>query len=137
MKELVELAIIKAFNENAASLVRDEVDPGKFMVDALVRLKGTLQVGEDHTATLPQKLCPWTLLQIALSKMNDATADTVIDEGIIAVREGRKVETEGIKAKIGRKAAAALEETRSIRKGQVKFLGDVKILEQDVQTVPA
>lgn len=61
---------------------RDEVEPGEYEVDFLVRVQGSIRVGEDYEARQPQKANPWKLLRVALSKLNSATVDTIVQEAL-------------------------------------------------------
>lgn len=132
-RAVAELAIAKALKEKQVKVVREQVGAGEYLIEALVRLKGTLKVGDDTTATRPQALCPWTALVVALSKLNPATADAVLDEVVQAYREGRKIETEDVKKQVAAKAALALEETRDVRKGAVAYAGDVDLADCKVR----
>lgn len=52
------IAVSKAVASKAEKAARSELEPGEYMIDALVRIFGTVKVGEDYeqnkTAAMPQ-----------------------------------------------------------------------------------
>jgi hypothetical protein len=55
------------------------VSPGDHPFDVVLRIKGTLRKGKDNTQVVAQAACPYTLLAVALNKLNEATKVTVAD----------------------------------------------------------
>lgn len=133
----LKLAIAKAFNEKATKEIRERVDPGKYVIDGLVRLKGTLSVGEDTTATNPQKLCLLTALTLAFSKLNATTRQAVLDEVVSAFNEERAIDTDEVSKSIEKAVARMVAKTEAPRKGAARYVGDVEILEHSVRPAVA
>lgn len=130
---LVTLAIVKACSEKAEKDARTKAMPGKYKIESLVRLCGTISVGEDTTATKPAELKEWDIIAMLASKVNAATLKAVAKEVIEAYREKRAVEgVEEAKLAVAAVVAEMKEETRSIRKGQVKYVGDVEVMDQKI-----
>jgi hypothetical protein len=115
---------------------REQIAPGKYKIDGWVHLVGVLSVAADQQdVAMPNKIDPWHLLQVALSKLNDATAEAVIREGIERHRllknepvdkvtvEAISEADEALKAKVKDLASQLLDVTRGPRKGAVKFDG--------------
>ena len=66
---------------------KKELEPGTYLVDALVRVQGTLDKGEDFEMKVAGKI-DWKLLAcLSLSKLNNETQDKVI-ENFIASLDG-------------------------------------------------
>ena len=74
-----------------------KVDAGVFPVDFTVRIRGEVRKGEDYKQKVVQSVCPWTLLGIALSKVNRETAQAIVREGIKAHASGQDPKTDTYK----------------------------------------
>lgn len=55
---------------------------GDHEVDVTVRVKGLVRRGEDYTQEIVNKIDTWLLLGVALSKLNGATAESIVREAI-------------------------------------------------------
>jgi hypothetical protein len=129
--DVVRLALCKAYAEKAQKEIREQVDPGKYEVDTMIKIHGTLTVCEDHEAINVQKVCPWTLALIALNKLNVETRNLVIDEALVFVKSGIKLEAlDDLKKHTLRQAEKLLGSTVETRKGVAKFSGCVEVLEE-------
>lgn len=119
------LAILKTYSKEEADKARDDagLQPGKYEVDALVRIKGRLSVGANYESPNVMKLCPWTLFKIALSKCNAATAESIAEEALAALDAGTKVETDEIKRSVNRLCERMKRETITPCRGAVRFDG--------------
>jgi hypothetical protein len=130
------LALEKAKALSVSAEERDQIKPGKYKIDGWVHVVGTLNVAADQTdVAQPNKIDPWHLLQVALSKLNDATAEAVIREGIERIKvlkseqpDSDKVKAieeadKDLKAQVKELADKLLDVTRGTRKGAVKFDG--------------
>lgn len=130
---LVMLAILKAVGKASADSARDAAAVGKYKISSLVRLDGTISVGEDTTATIPAELKPWDIIAILGSKVNEATLRAVCQEVILAYRSGEEIKgVEAVKAVVKAVVKDMKEETRDVRRGQVRYVGDVEIVEQNI-----
>jgi hypothetical protein len=117
MNSIEQLALSKALSSAAVKEAREQVAPGRFSVDFLVRILGELTVGEDHEAIRTGSL-PWlALATVALSKLNDATVDKLIaafEDGTI----GDLSEAEG-KPMVRDRLDAVKLTTKAVVKGRV------------------
>jgi hypothetical protein len=66
--------------ENDRNEARAGVEAGEYDVDFLVRVVGTLRVGDDYTSHIVSKADPWTLLAVALSHLNNKTIASIVKE---------------------------------------------------------
>lgn len=131
--KLARLAVAKALNEKATKEAREGASVGAFLVDTTVRLKGTLNVAEDTTATKPAELKPWDIIAVLASKVNEATLKAVAKEVVMAYREEREVKgVKEAKAAVDSVVVEMKEETRDVRKGAVKYTGGVEIIKQSI-----
>jgi hypothetical protein len=119
------LAILKTFSKEEADEARDAagLQPGKYEVDALVRIKGRLSVGTNYDADNVMKLCPWRLFKIALSKCNAATAESIAEEALAALDAGTPIDTEEVKNSVNRLCNRLKRRTLTPCKGAVRFDG--------------
>lgn len=74
------LAISKAVSDAAVKAVRPDVKPGVHKGVLRVDIAYELKVGEDHTQKIVEKAQPWTLLAVALSKLNGVTVSALVRE---------------------------------------------------------
>jgi Glu-tRNA(Gln) amidotransferase subunit E-like FAD-binding protein len=74
----VSKAITKAMEDNA----REAIATGKHPIDTIVHIKGTITVGEQFEQRIVAKAEPWTLLAIALSKLNGHTIESIVQEAL-------------------------------------------------------
>lgn len=111
---------------------RDQLTIGKYPVDVVIHLKGNLSVGEDYESTQPNKVDPWTLIQILLDKCPSVTiADVVAEaEAIVAKKDAvgpgsDKARAEEVLDLIKTKAQDAVDAikqaTKIMKKGPVSF----------------
>jgi hypothetical protein len=96
---------------------RNAVEPGDYSIDALVRVKGGVRVGEDKLGKItPQKARPWALLAVALSKLNGVTMESI-------VREAESIDDADVKQQASDAIAALKLTTETDTKGQVTSRG--------------
>lgn len=130
---IVRLALAKAYTDSKAKEIREQVSPGKFEVDATIKIHGTLTVCEDHEAANVQKCCPWTLALIALNKLNPETREFVINEALVFIKSGIQLEhLDALKKHTAKLAEKVLGATVETRKGVAKFSGCVEVLEEAI-----
>lgn len=84
MDALNILAAAKAVGRQALTDARAAAQVGKHDIDVVVRITGSLSVGEDYEQRLAAKADPWGLLAVALSKLNGVTVDSIVREHIDA-----------------------------------------------------
>ena len=104
---------------------RDNTGPGLYTVDETVRIHAVVRVEADGLTKQVNKIDPWTILALALDKLNPTTLDLVLSEAqavIDAKDSQRNTELKEIKAKVEAKIAALKDSTKSIRKGRVQIL---------------
>lgn len=127
MNSITKLAILKSITEKDAEEARDLVSPGEYDVDELVRVHGVVSVNKDHEQSNPQRLCPWTLLLVALNRLNGVTVDSLVEEA----SKLSETEVAELKKKTKRAGEALLGKTVKTQRGTVKFNGvleDVPVL---------
>lgn len=75
--EAVALGAIKA-----GAKQRDQVDPGEYELDFMVRVRGELAIGEDVEAVVSAAI-PWQrVAAVALDKLNGVTLESVLREAL-------------------------------------------------------
>jgi len=91
---------------------RAAVKPGEYEVDELVRVLGTIRVGEDYDQDIVAKI-PWiTLLGVALSKLNGVSIKSLVREAFAA----KGIDEEKIKSE----AQAAIDAIKKLGKTPCK-----------------
>lgn len=77
MDNVLQLALAKAFDEPA-----NRPAPGEYHVDTLVRIIGSVRIGEDYQQAVTASI-PWQrLFEVALSKLNNATLESIVREAV-------------------------------------------------------
>lgn len=77
---------------------------GDHEVDVTVRVRGTVKRGEDYTQEIVNKVDTWLLFGVALSKLNGATAESIVREAI-AIEESEDADALTKKVKDAAKVA--------------------------------
>lgn len=78
--DAADLLAVSKFNQ--AKAVRDDVDAGDYEIDVLVRLHGSIRVGEDHEAEVTAAI-PWQRIAAVLfDKLNGVTIESVLSEAM-------------------------------------------------------
>lgn len=109
----VELLALSKFD--LSKDVREDVAPGDYKVDEVVRVRGSIKVGNDHEANIAARV-PWQkLVAVLLDKVNGATIESVVAEALAA-----DLDADDVKARAEAAIATLVDSTRSIRKGAVK-----------------
>lgn len=69
---------------------------GKYNIDKVITLHvtGTVTVGEDYEQRVVAKADPWKLLEVALSKLNGVTIDSIVKDA-----ENKELDTKATKLK--------------------------------------
>jgi hypothetical protein len=129
MNSITKLAILKSITERAAEEARDLVSPGVWDVDVLVRVHGVVTVEKDHEQPNPQRLCPWTLLLVALNHLNGATVDSLVLEAA----QLSKTQVEDLKRKTKKAAEKLLGKTVKTQRGAVRFNGVLEDVSMPVE----
>jgi hypothetical protein len=73
-----ELAV--ALEKFSAKGAREYVSAGAYPIDGYVHVKGQIKVGEDYESRVVAMANPWTLLTVAMSKLNDVTVASIVRE---------------------------------------------------------
>ncbi len=108
--EKPELLALSKYNRS--SKVREDVEPGEYDIDVIVRLHGTMKVGADYESEVQS--IPWKkVAAILFDKMDGVGIEGVISEALGAVDDSR----------IGEAASAAMSalgsSTRKVCSGKV------------------
>lgn len=80
MNALKTITISKSIKEAVEKTARKDLSVGTHAVDFSAHFKGTVTVGADYEAAIVQKAEPWGLLELALSKLNGVTIDSIVAE---------------------------------------------------------
>ena len=111
------IALTKFDPENA----RDDMSTGDHAVRFAVEVAGILKVGEDYNQRFVAKADPWTMLSVALSKLNNVTIESIVAEALSVEPELAKA----IKAKadiaIDALKAATVQRARGKVTGAIGF----------------
>jgi len=103
-----------AFSKFSLGKARDAVGPGEYDVNVLVRVKGSVKVGNDYGQRMVATANPWKLLGVALSKLNGVSVDSIVREA-----EANGLNDEAIKAQAAVAIAAVKGPTEKTCKGKV------------------
>jgi hypothetical protein len=138
-----ELRVVvgSAVPEKILKDAKKDLAPGTYLVDALVRVQGTLDKGEDFDMKVAAKV-DWKLLaSLALSKLNNETQDKVIGDfvGTLGVnsdeaRAAQESLADGIKARVEGKIEQVMGAAPTVKaNGRVtaklvaEVVGDAKV----------
>jgi len=101
---------------------RNATEPGSYGVDTqvVIDVAGTVTVGEDYQQRIVAKADPWTLLAVALSKLNGVTVDSIVREALTADEKLVK----SIKAQADKAMASVKAPTLTDCKGKVTVSKD-------------
>ena len=85
------LAVAKVIKDAALKAARSDMQPGVYDVDFTVKIDGTITVGHDYQAEVPNKAKPWNLvvaLMAEIERLQAATGKVGIDlDKILAAAE--------------------------------------------------
>ena len=100
---------------------REELKPGIYAVDTTVRIRGELHVATDHEVDQVNKVNPFSLLALALSKVNDVTAESLLKEAAEMSKNDLEMDTKALEKKVKDAWAKLASTTRQTRKGAVSL----------------
>ena len=63
---------------------RNSIAPGTYEGSITLEIEFKANVGKDYDQRIVGKACPWTLLAVALSKLNGVSVDALVTEAIEA-----------------------------------------------------
>lgn len=109
------LALSKAVPDAAVKAIRGDIPVGQHKGTVRVDIAFDLKVGEDYEQRIVAKADPWTLLAVALSKLNGVTVDAIVREAIMLPEEM----AEAVKKTANDAMAAVKETTVTTCKGKV------------------
>ena len=124
MENALTVAIGKAIKAKVLKEASKGLEPGQYKIDGLFRLLGDINKGEDFKQKLAAKINFALLACLALSKLNEATVDSIIEDFIMAMGrselspEHAKL-IDQIKDKIRPKLDAIKEMTTTTMSGKV------------------
>lgn len=79
------IAVSKVVKSKVASEASKQVEPGRYDVDLLVRIFGSLKKGEDFQQKVTARINFTLLAALALSKVNQTTRDNIVEDFIMAM----------------------------------------------------
>lgn len=86
MDDLLTLAIAKAIGAKDLKAARAGVEPGVHDVDALVRIRGGVKVGEDYTQSITSKVKPLDLwlatLDLLAPQVTEALVERIVERAL-------------------------------------------------------
>lgn len=88
-KSIITLAVAAAMSKIEAT-DEGKLKPGVYPVDATIRVVGTVKKGEDYESNIVAKAEPWTLLALALSKLNAATGQSITELATELVKQSEE-----------------------------------------------
>lgn len=103
----------------------DDLEPGTYEIDRLLRIRGRLRKGEPFSQALPHKACPWTLLKLALENLLPDERERIVQAGIRASLLAEKPDVEDLQAVVRAHAARLAGATVTVMSGRVT--GNVEI----------
>lgn len=109
MTTIEKIATAKAIKDTDFKVLSEQLAPGIYVVDTVVRLTGTVKKGEPFETAVAAAANPWRLLAKALSKLNSATIESLVRESLevseeeeSAIKEEAKKAIEALVAKTTR-----------------------------------
>lgn len=75
------LSVVKVLASQAGAASKG-LAAGKYPIDVTVRVRGVVNKGDDYTQDIVGKIDTWLLLGVALSKLNGATAESIVREAV-------------------------------------------------------
>lgn len=84
------LALSKAVSVSMKDVARDLVSTGRHVGRVKLTVAYDLKVGADYEQEIVAKADPWTLLAVALSKLNGLTVEAIVREAILMPEEMAK-----------------------------------------------
>jgi hypothetical protein len=136
LKAVEVMAISKAIKTAQVSSARKNLTVGTHEVNCLVRVKGSIKVGEDGTTNSWTKAKYDLLAGIALSHVNEATLKAIIREYVEIVKDNDSAEDKAIASakEIKSEADKALKEvlgsTEVFRSGTVTTKLEIEAVEE-------
>ena len=76
------VAVAKLVSAKEQSEANATLAAGTYAVDFTVRVRGSLNRGENYVQKIPAKADPWLLLASALSHLNGVTVDSIVKEAL-------------------------------------------------------
>jgi len=107
----VEAVALSKFKLNGE---RDQVEPGEYDINMIVRVRGSVKVGEDYEQNVVASAEPWALLAVALSKLNGTTISSIVREA-----ENGGIDSEAVKREANAAIQTIKEKTKRPMKGKV------------------
>jgi Glu-tRNA(Gln) amidotransferase subunit E-like FAD-binding protein len=82
LKSIQAVALAKAVKDEDKKAASGELGAGKYEGEFLAKVSYKLNKGEDYDQRITAKADPWTLLAVALSKLNGVTVDALVKEAV-------------------------------------------------------
>ena len=128
------LTILAKAVGSAQKANRASTEPGEYNVatQVTVDVNGTVKVGEDYSQRIVLKADPFTMLTVALSKLNGVTVESIVREaldlddakGVKAVKDEAKAAWE----KVNRTTMTACNGKVTVAKGSDATVGVPRLL---------
>jgi hypothetical protein len=141
MKPEVILALAKMLTEKVVSDARDLVGDGHaYDVEATIHVRGTVSVGEATMTKQVNRLNPYILMQVALSKLNGVSVESFVAE-VMALQaknvDGKEsAEFLAIKASVSSAMEKLTAGVTQPRRGAVSFDGEIVLAGDRVAAQP-
>ncbi|MFZ9218861.1 MAG: hypothetical protein ACO23F_05740 [Candidatus Limnocylindrus sp.] len=110
-----KIATAKAVSDKDYKSASEQLGSGIYTVDTTIRLIGTLKKGEPYKTSVAAAVNPWKLLRAALSKLNNATIESLVRESL----EGNDEETAAVKGAAERALAELVASTERTVSGRI------------------
>jgi hypothetical protein len=142
MKPEVVLALAKMLTEKVVSDARDLVGDGHaYDVEATIHVRGTVSVGEATMTKQVNRLNPYILMQVALSKLNGVSVESFVAE-VMALQaknvDGKEsAEFLAIKASVSSAMEKLTAGVTQRRRGGVSFEGEIVVAGDRVAAQPS
>jgi hypothetical protein len=105
-----KVATAKAIDDKSYKLLTLDLPQGITLIDTRVRLVGTLKKSAPYMQRIAAAADPWALLARALSKLNSATIDSLVEESLAVDGEEKQAIKDAAEAAIERIRAATERE---------------------------
>lgn len=115
LQSIVPIALAKAVAEKDYKSVSAELTPGVHHIDCVIHLKGTLKKGQPFESAVAAAIDPWSLLHRALSKLNQTTIDSLVEEALKAT----PAEAEEVKEKAREAVSRLVASTTRTMPGRI------------------
>jgi hypothetical protein len=138
------IAIAKGIKAAAVKKASANLTVGEHQIDSIVRVRGMVKKGEDAEQVVHMSIPQWKLIGVLLSKVNDATMDSVMREALemddaqeTEIKERAKAAIDAIKGTSVKMTAGKVTTKLDFEEVSLATAQEKEVAETEVETVEA